>query len=187
MFTEKANATASNGSLNLDLDIVPKTKEEKEKKIDVVFEIMDALTAPVLTHCELWKDSIPKRLLDAIPMARLIAQMKQEQLATYEEVCAFIMTRTFEAPMDHDWTDIYTHVSCIVCERNWGEDHWDEVKAPRELSEYVKGHLTHLRKWIYKRRREHVKSKLKADKQTETDQPPLPPIIEDKNTQLNLF
>lgn len=134
-------------------------KQNKRQTEKFVFEFMDMLSAPILTHSAAWKDAIPQRLIKEITLYRLIAGMQKEELATLPETVAFIMTRSFDAPMDHDWTDIYTHVSCTVCEQCWGEDHWEQVKAPRILNQYQAGMLKHLRQWIYRRRRMHVKTK----------------------------
>jgi len=126
--------------------------------------MMDAVSAPVLTHSAAWKDAIPKRLLDIITIARLKATLMKEELATFPEVCAFVMTRSFDAPMGSDWTDIYTHVSCTVCEEYWGENHWEHVKAPRKLTDYQEKYLLlPLRQWIWRRRREHVKSQIRSE------------------------
>jgi hypothetical protein len=136
------------------------TKQASTRQKDkFVFEFMDMLAAPILTHSAAWKDAIPKRLIQEITLHRLIAGMQKEELATLPETVAFIMTRSFDAPMDHDWTDIYTHISCKLCEQCWGEDHWEHVRAPRELNSYQAGMLKHLRQWIYRRRRQHVKTK----------------------------
>lgn len=141
----------------------PYNQGKKAQSRAFVLDIMDVLTAPVLTHSVAWKDSIPARLLKVITMDRLITAMKHEELASYAETCAFIMTRTFDAPMTYEWTEIYVHVACTTCEIHFQEDHWDKVKAKRELDDYQKGLLKQLRQWIYHRRREHVKSKIKAE------------------------
>lgn len=136
------------------------SKTQQASKLDrsrFVFHFMDILTSPVLTHSVAWKDCIPQRLLREITLQRLISGMKKEEMATEAETVAFIMTRTFDAPMDHDWTEIYTYLSCKVCQELWGEDHWEHVKAPRELTDWQKNDLRHLRQWIYKRRRMHLK------------------------------
>jgi len=145
---------------------VTKIEENRKKRIDsnlFVLTIMDAVSAPVLTHSAAWKDAIPQRLINIITLGRLKATMRHEELATYPEVCAFIMTRSFDAPMGSDWTDIYTHVSCTVCEEYWGEDHWEQVKAPRQLTDYQEKYLLRpLRQWIFKKRRDVVRGRIKA-------------------------
>ena len=128
-----------------------------------IFDIMDALTAPVLTHAQSWADSIPGRLIKTIPIARMKSLMMKEEFATLPETVAFIMTRTMEAPMNSDWAEIYFHVSCTVCQDYFNEDHWEQIGAHRTLSEYQERHLLMpLRRWIYERRRKVVKERMKA-------------------------
>lgn len=128
------------------------------------FDLVDALRSPVLTHSSMWKDMIPQRILDKIPIARLIALHNQVKMATYEECSAFIMTASLEAPMDRDWTDIYTHVCCIVLQRWFNEDQWDEVQAPRTLSEYQRNYLLNpLRKHIWEKRRKLLREQMKSE------------------------
>lgn len=129
---------------------------------DYAFDITDALSAPVLTFSVSW--TIPKRLLEIMPQARMIALIKGEELATYAEVTAYMITRSHEAPLDYEWTDIYTHVSCKVCEEFFNEDHWDEVKAPRELSPWLVAQLKGLRVHLYEKRRKLLKQQINAEK-----------------------
>lgn len=136
----------------------------KKNKIveDSVFDLMDALSSPVLTHSQIWTNDIPDRLIKIIPMARLRSLVLQEKFASLAEVCAFIITRTFEAPMSREWIDIYTYVSCKVCEEWWNEDHWKTGIAPESLTDYEeKQFLMPLRLWIYERRRKVLKQRLK--------------------------
>jgi len=72
------------------------------------------------------------------------------------------MDRSLEAPMDRDWADIYTHVSCSTLESWFGEDHWGKVDAPRKLSEWLSSQLNDLRIRIYNKRRELLKRKIKS-------------------------
>lgn len=129
---------------------------------DYAFDIMDALEAPVLTFSHGWSDMVPKRIYDIIPLARMKALMMHEEKATYAECCAYMMTRSLEAPMDYEWTDIYTHVSCTVLQEWFNEDHWDAVKAPRELSQWLTSQLNSLRVHIYEKRRKLLKEKYKS-------------------------
>lgn len=145
-------------------------KAESKSADSYVFDIVDALSAPILTFSHSWADTIPKRLLDIIQVARLKALMQQENTATYAECVVYIYTRTLEAPMDSDWTDIYTHVTCRTLQEWFGEDHWNNVKAHKELSNWLLSKLNDLRCHIYDKRRQILKGRLrereKTDRQT---------------------
>jgi hypothetical protein len=98
-------------------------------------------------------------------MARLTTAMKKEELASLPEVSTYMITRTFLAPMCSDWTQIYTFVSCTVCQEYFGEDHWKEVCPDRRLNDYQKDLLLRLRRWIYEKRQQAVKKKMKQGTQ----------------------
>ncbi|MDF2190495.1 hypothetical protein [Paraflavitalea sp. CAU 1676] len=134
---------------------------------DFVFDIMDAISSPILTFSMLWADLIPNRLFNQVITARMISLMKSEELASYVECSIYLYTRSHESPMDNDWTDIYTHVCCQTLEQWFGEDHWDIVKAPRRLSEWQESKLKRLRQHIYKKRRELMKLKIRAEEKIE--------------------
>ena len=142
-----------------------------QAKKEFTLGFMDMLTAPILTFSSAWADSIPDRLLKLITMERLVQGMLKLEYAGDAECVAYIMTRTFESPLNHDWCDVYTHLSCIVCEKNWKEDHWEQTKAPRKLTDWQeKQLLMPLRLWIYKRRRMHVKDRMKGNAPTKVEE-----------------
>ena len=163
-----------------------KQSSDKQALKKFTLDMMDSLTAPILTFSQAWADTIPERLLKVIPQARLVASLLKEELATYPEACAYIMTRTSEAPMDDHWTNIYLHVSCSVCEQYWKEDHWEQLEAKRELEGYEKGLLTQLRKRIYDRRRIIVKERIRASEREEKAQIQHTAIVVQQQ-QLSLF
>ena len=144
-----------------------KSIDKKRSDRDYVFDLIDAFTAPVLTFSKSWADTIPKRMLEIVPLARMKALLKNEELATYAECTIYIYTRTLEAPMDSEWTDIYTHVTCTVLKEWFGEDHWDDIKAPKELSEWLLSKLNKLRLDIYHKRRDIIKGNYNKVAQTE--------------------
>lgn len=160
---------------------------------DGVFDLVDALSSPVLTHAQIWADCIPDRLLKIVPMARLKSLILQEKFASLAETCAFMMTRTFESPMSSEWVNIYTYVSCKVCEEWWNEDHWKDGIAPGSLTDYEnKQFLMPLRLWIYDRRRKVLKQRLKGLPKSNPltldsfDSPVAPDIFEVKQLTLDL-
>jgi hypothetical protein len=155
-----------------------------------IFNLMDALRSPVLTHTTSWADCIPKRLLDIITTSRMASLILHEELATYPEVTAFMMTRVMEAPMPSEWVEIYLHCSCQVCEQYWQKSHWEELQAKKVLGEYeTKQFLLPLRRWIYERRRKALKEKLKKEKPIEVKAEEInhPILLNIVECQLSLF
>jgi len=155
-----------------------------------VFDLMDALRSPVLTHSIAWADTIPERLLKVIPIARLKSLMMKEETATDPETLAFIYTRVLEAPMTREWVDIYTHLGCKVCEEYWKENRWEAVGAPKEISDYDMSYfLKPLKKHIYDKRRKILKEEMKQvlkKRITEEEKiDPVTPVVID--AQLSLF
>lgn len=160
---------------------IPVPQQPNVKK-DYIFEILDALSAPMLTFSQLWVGAIPQRLLDIIKLSRMCALKKGEQLATYPECVIYLYTCALEAPMDSDWTDIYVHLTCQTLADWFNEDHWDEVKTPKQLSEWLAGKLIGLRRHIYNKRREILKQRLKSEEKIQADniqsEVPKPVIIQ---------
>lgn len=153
------------------IDQKPK-KEKLSGTNSYVFDLMDALTAPILTFTTSWSDTIPKRILNIIPMARMLSLMKKEQLATYPECAAYLYTRSLEAPMSNEWTEIYLHVCCFTLSSWFNEDHWQELKAQKELPEHLQYELKRLRNHIYEKRRQKVQIHVKSDlNPNQTDKP----------------
>lgn len=149
-------------------NVSPRIKSKLRDENNSVFDIIDALSSPILTFSLSWADAIPKRLFGIIPLSRMKALMKNEQLATYAECAIYMYTRTHEAPMTSEWTNIYTHVSCKTLQEWFHEDHWDNIGASKELNEWLTSKLNGLRRHIYNKRREILKKeKLIAPKTTQ--------------------
>jgi hypothetical protein len=149
-----------------DIDSVERSNKREQSKSDpdnYVFDLIDALRSPILTFSTNWADSIPERMIRIIPLARMAALMKQETTATYAEATVYIYTRALEAPMDRDWTDIYTHVSCQTLQDWFKEDRWDDVQAPKSLNTWLQSQLDRLRSHIYGKRRSILKARMKME------------------------
>ena len=133
----------------------------KSKSDKMVFDLMDALRSPILTHSQSWADTIPKRLIEKVPFARLIMLKKQVDYCSLLEAVIHIYTRTLTAPISHEWTEIYLNITCKVMQQYFNEDHWGKLKVKKDLNDYEKGLLMDLRRWIYRKRREILKQRLK--------------------------
>ena len=57
-----------------------------------------------------WAEDEPQCLKESILLDRLLQLMKEGRtgMATYSEVVFYMYPLTMDAPLDHDWTQIYT-------------------------------------------------------------------------------
>lgn len=147
---------------------VEKLSSKEEEKF--VFEFMDTLTAPIITFSEEWASAIPERLKRDITLSRLIGKMQNEELSTIPETVAYIITRTFIAPLSHEWTNVYLWCSAQYMQqyRKKSDEDLTEIKYPAQLSRHEESLLKRLRVWIFEKRREVVKQRLKQSTQNNT-------------------
>ena len=81
------------------------------------------LSGPIVLHNPGWADSVPEWLISAIPAARLeqvkaeVADETERDLATLEEVCAYLYTASLAFPLDRDYTVIYLWATAQVLSR----------------------------------------------------------------------
>ncbi|MBJ6369148.1 hypothetical protein [Snuella sedimenti] len=150
-------------------------KPNKKQKDNYVFDLIDCLTSPIIVFKTTWQDAIPKDLLKKITISRMLCLMKGEHMASITEVVAYMMPRTFEAPMSSEWCNIYTW-----CGLQYATKFNSESKsmveamadiAPKTLSDYEQGLLKHLRIWIYEKRRKSLKESMKNNRPKEPEAP----------------
>ena len=146
-------------------------KPTKKDKSDFVFDFMDCLTSPIIVFKSAWQDTIPKEILGRIKLSRLICSMEQEKMASLTETLAYMMPRTYEAPMQTEWVNIYTWLGLQYAMQNKSKNQLEAMIeiAPKELSDYEKGLLKNLREWIYDKRRKALKDILKKNKVSKGD------------------
>ena len=146
-------------------------KSNKKRTNDFVFNFMDCLTSPIIVFKSAWQDTIPKDILKNIKLSRILCSMQQVEMASLTEALAYMMPRTYEAPLPMEWTNIYTWLGFQYAIKYKNSDQLDLMKeiAPSELSEYEIGLLNNLRRWIYDKRRKALKDKLKSTEKSETN------------------
>ncbi len=139
-------------------------KSLKNVKSDFVLDFMDLLQSPIIVYPSQWQDAVPKDLLNNITMARMFTQMHGEHMASLTEIVAYMMPRTFESPMPSEWVNIYTWCGLQYAKtfKKDGQIEAMEEVAPQQLSEYEMGLLKGLRLWIYEKRRQALKERLKT-------------------------
>ena len=149
-------------------------KSFKKAQSDFVLDFMDLLQSPIIVYPSQWRDAVPKDLLNNITMARMLTQMRGEHMASFTEVVAYMMPRTFEAPMPGEWVNIYTWCGLQHAKtfKKTGQIKAMEEVAPQQLSEYEMGHLKRLRIWIYEKRRQAIKDTMKASIRLDTESSP---------------
>lgn len=142
----------------------PGPKSFKKVKSDFVLDFMDLLQSPIIVYPSPWQDAVPKDLLNNITMARMLTQMHGEHMASLTEVVAYMMPRTYEAPMPSEWVNIYTWCGLQYAKTFKKDGQIEAMKevAPKQLSEYEMGLLKRLRIWIYEKRRKALKDSMKT-------------------------
>ncbi|TDY60758.1 hypothetical protein DFQ06_3342 [Algibacter lectus] len=146
-------------------------KPTKKDKSDFVFDFMDCLASPIIVFKSAWQDTIPKDILSRIKLSRIICSMTGDKTASLTETLAYMMPRTYEAPMQTEWANIYTWLGLQYAMQNKSKDQLEAMTeiAPKELSDYEKGLLKNLRLWIYDKRRKALKGILKKNKVSKDD------------------
>ena len=146
-------------------------KRTKKDKSDFVFDFMDCLASPIIVFKSAWQDTIPKDILGRVKLSRILSSMMKEKMASLTETLAYIMPRTYEAPMPTEWVNIYTWLGLQYAMQSKNTGQLEAMKdiAPNELSDYEKGLLKNLRIWIYEKRRKALKDILKKNKASASD------------------
>lgn len=138
----------------------PIPEQDKKAEKQFVFDMMDILTAPIITFPSSWSDSLPKQLLQDIKTARIMAALKKEEIATLPEVVAYMMPATYESPMRYEWANVYLW-ACAQYMETFRKKDVSEL-APVELDSYEQQLLAQLRNWIYRKRREYMKKLVRS-------------------------
>lgn len=138
----------------------------KYEKDDFILDIIDPISAPVISYPSPWMDSLPKELINNITLARFLSVLKKEYKASFAEVVAYLMPRTLDAPMSHDWSEIYLWAGLQYTKVFGSEIAKKNIReiAVKELDSHQYKLLDDLRYWLYNKRRQVVKARLKASK-----------------------
>ncbi len=141
-----------------------RSHREKYTKTDLksdIFDMVDALRAPIITYPSPWSAIIPEGVIQAIPTARLIACMEGEEFATIPECVAYIMPACLSFPLNYMWAQIYLYVSTAYMRDFRNIEVPDDIRVD-ELDDFSLSSLNKLRHWIYTRRRQHLKEVRKS-------------------------
>jgi len=133
---------------------VIKLENKIEKQIDA---LVGALTDPIIVWPSGWGDSIPETLKSDITIYRLGQLMKGEEgVATWPEVCAYLMTVTLERPVSSEWVHIYVYAMT----QYKGDAMLEDIRRDH-LDDYEMRMLTEFRRWLWNAK---VKGRLERGK-----------------------
>jgi len=141
------------------MDPPPKTEKWIENTVG-------ALCDPIIVWPG-YEDCVPDKLREDITMFRLLDRMKDPglELATWPEVCAYMMTFSLAHPPTRDFTEMYEYAFVQYMKMKGVPVPGGFLKFYREeLSTLQEQELVGLRRWIYNKGHEVTKSRLKAAK-----------------------
>lgn len=143
------------------------SEKGKLNKDDWVEAMVEVFTAPLIVYPSGWADTLPDWIKPEVTLQRLARLMKGDDgLATDVEALAYMYPRALEAPLDHDWTQIYLYLGTKVMGSRLTSK---EVGIPtdikvEQLSPDQERELIGLKRWIRERQRKAVAEKRRAEK-----------------------
>jgi len=135
-----------------------------DRQID---ELVGALTDPLIMSPGGWADTLPEWIKTEITLERLVQNMKtlkgEKMTATDAEACAYLYTRSLEAPMSSDWTQIYLYIAGKVVAQGKNTQIPDDIKVDSLNADQMRD-LQELKDWIYGRRLKARKERQKTER-----------------------
>lgn len=127
--------------------LLKQAEREAERQMKLLVRVF---TAPIVLHKCGWMDTVPEWLLKWIKLDRMIALMKNEYegAATDSEALAYLVPASLEAPMGHDWSQIYLYLATKVI-RESGHAELPKDVAVETLNDYQQRILKGLKEWIW--------------------------------------
>ena len=145
----------------LDLDSVPVQKTEKANRFSLdkgIDNMVGALCDPIIVHAGAWatRDMIPEWLRNQITLDRMIELMVanregRDPVGTDSEALAYLIPASMEAPMDHDWSQIYLYLGTKVM-AGAGTTMPEDIRVESLNDEQMRD-LNRLKAWIYEKRK----------------------------------
>jgi len=125
-----------------------------------ISDLVGVFTDPIIVFpAGGWEDTLPDWIKPAITMERLLECARSSKdgqpTATDAEAMAYMYPRTLEAPLGHDWTEIYLYLGKKVMQSHNPfnkEDPFPEDIARESLTGQQTRMLNELKAWIYDRR-----------------------------------
>jgi len=149
-------------------------KRAEQRAVKDIAEAIGCLSDPIVVYPGGWGDTLPPWLKEAIPVDRLIenirASKEGEPTATDAEACAYLYTACLNFPFDEDWSQIYFYVTGQVMSR-----HREGVEVPQDLkvdklTDQQAHDLRRLKDFIYRKRTENRQDKERAGRRQQREE-----------------
>ena len=136
-----------------------------------ISEIVGVFCDPVIVYPSGWQDTMPDWIKPAITLERLLECARSNKeghpTATDAEALAYMYPRSLEAPLGHDWTEIYIYLGTQVCRQHQKSEFPEDI-AKETLTDGQMRDLRDLKAWIYSRRIKVRDEKRRAEKRLAT-------------------
>jgi len=158
---------------------VQKTKKTTRFSLDKgIDNLVGSLCDPIILHKGGWatRDMIPEWLRTRITLDRMIELMVasnegRDPIGTNSEALAYMIPASMEAPMGHDWSQIYLHLATVVMDGEKDKVVPDDIRVDK-LDRNQEDDLRGLKRWLYETklkhragRRREIKQELKEEKE----------------------
>ena len=129
-------------------------------------DLVGVFTDPIIVTPGGWGETLPETLKAAVTLERLLENMRSSKegnpTATDAEAACYLYTASLEAPLGHDWTEIYLYVAGKALNRNRGTTLPEDIRV-ETISEQQERELADLKRWIYETRMKHRKAHRAVD------------------------
>jgi len=129
-------------------------------------DLVGALCDPIIVFPSPWNADIPDNLKKQIPLERLIMNMKVAKEGGVPvgdcEALIYMFPRTLESPMGYEWTHIYQY--CFTKAMTFMKTEIPPDLHVDSLSDYDMRQLDDLKRFIYQKRVQNRKEKVRVQK-----------------------
>lgn len=138
----------------------PRRSQQQEENL-FVDQMMYLLTAPHVGYKDDWMDLFKTRAQDiTLERFKHHREIFEKEQCTELEAMLYLSTASMEAPMHHDWVDIYMWLF-----HRWSPEAADANDIPlKELDPNQMEQLSRMRHWIYRTQMNHIKAKSRGDR-----------------------
>jgi hypothetical protein len=125
-----------------------------DRKVDGwISDLVGSLTDPIIVMPGGWGEDLPGWIREEITIERMIENMKavkgEELMGTDAEVVAYLYTASLEAPISHDWVEIYLYMASKVMKRHTKQETPADMRVLEKLTRNQEDDLLRFKRWLY--------------------------------------